>query len=79
MGCNVGPVIAPDTEPAIRLIRAALHMSGETMLAVDVPEGNVAPTRALMAEGLVDSLATAPRVRGTVQLAGPGAQAFATM
>lgn len=78
-GCKIGPVIAPDAAAAIRLIRAALHLGGETMLAVDVPEGNVALTRAMVAEGMVNGFTTARMVRGMARLAGPGAQAIATM
>ncbi|MCF1710594.1 GNAT family N-acetyltransferase [Tabrizicola sp. J26] len=78
-GCKIGPIIAPDSETALVLARAALHGMGETQAIIDLPETNEDLRRRLMAEGFVNSFTTARMVRGPTPKTGPALQAIATM
>lgn len=78
-GAKLGPVIAPDAEAALDLIRGALALVGREEAVVDVPEAN-APLRArLAALGFAETFPTARMWRGRAPAAGPGLQAAGTL
>ncbi|WP_172297000.1 GNAT family N-acetyltransferase [Pseudoruegeria sp. HB172150] len=78
-GCKIGPILAPDTETALRLAEAAVaQMSADTVF-IDVAPGNEALAAALDARGFEETFATARMYRGTAPVAGPALQAIATM
>lgn len=80
-GVKVGPVVAPDAETALGLIRAAAGSLGGTPVIVDLPEANGALLRLLTAEGMVETFRAARMYRGAPpRPARPAlAQALATM
>lgn len=78
-GCKIGPVIAPDTESAVALARAALAAVGGEKAIIDVPEGNSRLIAALRALGFADTFATARMYRGSPPQPGAALQAIATM
>ncbi len=64
-GIKIGPVVAPDADAAMRLIRAAAGVLGSPAAMIDVPAQNQALRDRLSAAGLVPSFPTARMYRGT--------------
>lgn len=78
-GVKIGPVIAPDADAALVLIRAALAQMPEEPVIIDLPEASHDLSDALTALGFEATFATARMWRGPAPQAGPTLQAIATM
>ena len=78
-GCKIGPIVAPDSEAALALARAALDAIGGSRAIIDVPEDNAALASALRKQGFAETFATARMYRGAPPQTGPALQAIATM
>ena len=80
-GCKIGPVVAPSSAAALALAQAALagmpNPAGPVVL--DLPEANRPLALRLQALGFTNSFTTARMFRGPAPVAGPTAQAIATM
>ena len=65
-GAKIGPVVAPDADAALRLIRAAAGLFPDTgPVIVDVPDSNKALGQRLAEAGMVETFATARMYKGT--------------
>lgn len=78
-GCKIGPVVAPDADTAMILIRAAATLIGVPDVTVDVPEGNAPLLARLAGSGFTETFRTARMYRGPAPEAGPSLQAIGTM
>ena len=78
-GVKIGPVVAPGTEDAMRLIGAAVAALPASAAIIDVPSDNQPLIAALAAAGCIETFATARMYRGPAPVAGPGLQAIGTM
>ncbi|SNX71359.1 predicted N-acetyltransferase YhbS [Cereibacter ovatus] len=78
-GCKIGPVIAPDSPGALRLIGAVAAAVGCFRGIVDVPDRNAALIAALADHGFAETFRTARMYRGPAPVTGPGLQATATL
>lgn len=79
-GVKIGPVIAPDAEAALRLVRALLvRAPGAQPVMLDLPQANAALAEALLSQGFAATFATARMYRGPAPEAGATLQAIATM
>ena len=80
-GVKIGPIVAPRTEDALALAKAALARlaTGPTETAIDLPEANSALTSELGALGFANTFTTARMYRGPAPTTGPNLHAIATM
>jgi GNAT superfamily N-acetyltransferase len=78
-GCKIGPVIAPDTEVAMRLIHGAAAQFGATDLSLAVPAVNTGLYTRLVALGFTELFRTARMYRGPAPLGAAGLQVAATL
>ena len=80
-GCKIGPVVAASASDALRLAQAALAgvPVGSGPVVLDLPEANRPLALRLTALGFTNSFTTARMFRGPPPVAGPMAQAIATM
>ncbi|OCX66807.1 GNAT family N-acetyltransferase [Thioclava sp. SK-1] len=78
-GVKIGPVIAPDTDSAMTLIRAALHECPAQTLYLDLPDVAHGLAARLHVLGFKVTFETARMYRGTAPLPGPHLHAIATM
>lgn len=78
-GAKIGPVIAPDPEAAMALIRHAAAIFPEGPHFIDLPEANGALRGLLIAEGFEMTFETARMYRGPAPKADARVQAIATM
>lgn len=78
-GVKLGPVIAPDTASAMRLVRAGLTVLGSDLVIIDVPSENTALMAHLAELGFAETFATARMYRGPAPQRTPALQAIATM
>lgn len=78
-GSKIGPVIAPDTDNAMALIRGAAALFGTSQITVDVPQANTALIDQLSALDFTETFRTARMFRGAAPVAGATLQAIATM
>ena len=78
-GVKLGPIVAPDAEAALVLIRAAAAAMPEAPVIVDLPSANTALSDRLGGLGFVETFATARMYRGAPPKATARLQAIATM
>lgn len=78
-GAKIGPVIAPDENAALRLIKAAAHAIDQSQIVVDVPETNTALISGLEQLNMQMTFQTARMYRGEPCEAGPMLQAVSTL
>lgn len=78
-GCKVGPVVAPTSEDALRLVHEAAAAVGATQVIVDTSD-QISDLGALLeARGFVETFSTARMYRGTAPIPGDNLHAIATM
>lgn len=78
-GIKAGPVVAPDVQSALAILRGGLVTLPETPVIIDVPSENRALLDALGALGFVETFATARMYRGPAPERSAALQAIATM
>lgn len=78
-GVKIGPVVAPDVEAGLGLMRAAAGVFPGDAVAVDLPSANRGLAARLADLGFVETFRTARMYRGQPPVPGPGLQAIATM
>ena len=78
-GCKIGPIVARDTDTALRLARAAAQLWPDDALFIDAAPGNAALASALQALDFKETFATARMYRGPAPSAGGTLQAIASM
>lgn len=78
-GCKIGPVIAPDTDTALRLSTSAAQILGPVDATIDVPAQQADFASKLQDCGFQSSFATARMVRGTAPSLSPHGYASATL
>ena len=78
-GVKAGPVVAPDAQTALAILRGGLATLPETPVIIDVPSENRALLDALGAQGFVETFATARMYRGPTPERSAALQAIATM
>lgn len=78
-GAKIGPVIAPDADRAMSLVRAAVKLVPAREISIDLPESAADFRAQLVAQGFAQGFATARMYRGTAPQSGPHLQAIATM
>lgn len=78
-GAKIGPLIAPDANAAMRLIRAAADTMHEEHVIVDVAETNEPLIARLADLGFEATFGTARMYRGQAPVPGPSLQSVATL
>lgn len=78
-GAKIGPVIAPDADTALRLIRVALAIMPANPVLIDLPASSSALADYLTGAGFRPAFRTTRMYRGTPAAATGAVQAIATM
>jgi len=78
-GAKVGPIVAPDADSALQLLRQATSTLGETVVIVDVPDASTGFATHLSELDFSEGFTTARMYRGPRPTQGSGLHAVATL